>query len=420
MRKTLIVAAGFGVLLANVALAQRPDDEGLKVGDYAVAIEAGDNNRAWINVASDDERPSMTELRGMVIVLFFWVSWHGGAEALLPYVNMFSYNPQIGRSGGVFTIGVTDADRKATQPLIDGAKIFFPVALESKAAEEYGFRNGFGFVVVGPDGKIIFKGTGGGDLGGMANAIIKAIQESPPTKTHPKEAAICYRRLDEARQEIRAGRYPRAYKDLRESLERSVLGDRLHSKTLEMGDLVEELGYDQLAAFQPLLEQKKYDQAAEMLRNVIRRFRGLDCYKDAKRLYEDLRKENEDFELAAARFDHEDAAARLYLGARDALRSRRIGDCYDKLNKVVTDYSDTEAAEYAEAMLARMKKIDSIWALVRDHQAAPECRPMLARARNLIGQGNLREAEELLRKIMRDCRDTIWAEEAKEELKNMP
>lgn len=420
MRKTLIVAAGFGLLLANIARAQSSEDEGLQVGDYAAAVEAGDDNRAWINVESDDERPSMTELRGMVVVLFFWVSWHGGAEALLPYVNMFSYNPRIGRSGGVFTIGVTDADRKATQPLIDDAKIFFPVAVESDAAEEYGFRNGFGFVVVGPDGKIIFKSTGGGDLGGMADAIVEAIQESPPTKTHPKEAEVCYRRLDEARQEIRAGKYPRAYKALRDSFERSVLGDRLQSRTLEMGDLVEQLGYDQLAAFEPLMEQKKYDQAAEVLRNVIRRFRGLDCYKDAKRLYEDLREENEDFELAAARFDDEDAAARLYLEARDALKSRRVGDCHDKLNKVVTDYPDTEAAEYAEAMLARMKKIDSIWTLVRDHQAAPECRPMLARARNLIGRGRYRQAEELLRTIMRDYPDTIWAEEAKEELKNMP
>jgi tetratricopeptide (TPR) repeat protein len=415
MRKTFIVVAGFGLLLTNVALAQRPTDEGLQVGDYATTIDAVE----WINV-DRDEIPSLRELRGMVVVLFFWVSWQGGAEALLPYVNMFSYNRQIGRSGGVFTIGVTDADRRSTQPLIDDAKIFFPVAVESKTAEEYGFRNGFGFVVIGPDGKIIFKSTGGSNVGGMADAIIKAIGESPPTKTHPDEAKVCYRRLDEARQHIRAGKYPRAYQALRNSFERSVLGDRLQSRTFEMGDLLEELGYDQLAAFEPLMEQKKYDQAAEVLLNVMRRFRGLDCYTDAKRLYEDLREKNEEFKQAAARFDNEDAAARLYLEARDSLKARRIGDCYDKLNKVVTDYPDTEAAEYAQAMLARMKKVDSIWVLVRDHQAAPECKQMLARARSLIGQGHQREAEELLRKILRDYPDTIWAEEAVQELKNMP
>ena len=67
-----------------------------------------------------------------------------------------------------------------------------------------------------------------------------------------------------------------------------------------------------------------------------------------------------------------------------------------------------------------MEKNKSIWLQVGDHKAEPECRPMLAQARNLISQGRTREAEEILRKIMADYPDTIWAEEAKEELKNMP
>jgi tetratricopeptide (TPR) repeat protein len=416
MGKILIVAAGIGMLLPSVSLAQNRDEEGLKVGDYAPSIEAGE----WLNVQTKDEIPSLTELRGMVIVLFFWVSWHGGAEALLPYVNMFSYDPQIGRSGGVFTIGVTDSDRKATQPLIDEAKIFFPVAVESKAAEEYGFRDGFGFIVIGPDGKIVYKGSGQGNLGAMRTAIVEAIGETPPTKTHPAEARVCYRYLDEARQDIRAGRYPHAFKELKEALQRSVLGDRLQSLTQETNDLIELVGYDRLADFEPLMAQKKYDQAAEVLRDVIKRFRGLACYKDAKHLYEQLREENEGFKQAATHFDHEDTAGRLYLEARDALKARRIGDCYDKLNQVVTEYPETEVSEYAEAMLARMKKNKSVWLQVLDHQAAGECRQMLARARNLIGRGRHGEAEELLRKIMDDYPNTIWAEEAKEELKNMP
>ena len=416
MRKTLIAAAGIGMLLPSISLAQSRDDEGLQVGDYAPSVEAAE----WLNVETEDDIPSLTELRGMVVVLFFWVSWHGGAEALLPYVNMFSYDPRIGRSGGVFTIGITDGDRRATQPLIEEAKIFFPVAVESKAAEEYGFSDGFGFIVIGPDGKIVYKGSGQGNLGGMRGAIVEAISESPPTKTHPNEARKCYRDLDEAREQIREGDYPRAFKLLGEAIQRSVLGDRLQSQTFEANDLLELIGYDRLAAFDPLMEQKKYDQAAEVLRDVVRRFRGLDCYRDAKRLYRELREENEDFKTAAARFDDEDTAARLYLEGRDALKASRIGDCVDKLNQVLTEYPETEASEYAEAMLARMKKNQSVWLQVQDHQAGPECRPMLAQARNLIGQGRYREAEELLRKIMADYSDTIWAEEAKEELKNMP
>jgi len=48
MRRTIVVAAGFGLLLPNLALAQRSDDEGLQVGDYAASVEAAE----WINVES--------------------------------------------------------------------------------------------------------------------------------------------------------------------------------------------------------------------------------------------------------------------------------------------------------------------------------------------------------------------------------
>jgi len=386
------------------------------VGDYAPSIEA----KEWINVEKEEDTPSLVELRGMVVVLFFWVSWHEGAEHLLPVVNMLSYNPKFGRTRGVYTIGATDADRKATQPLIEDAKIFFPVAVESDAAKEYGYEGGFGFVVIDPEGKIAFKGSGKGDLDGAAKAITDVMEKTPPTKTHPDEAKVCYRRLDEARDQLLAGKYSKAFKVAQEAFERSVLGDRLQSEARELADLIEQLGYDQLAGFEPLLEQNKHSDAAEVLRDVIRRFRKLDCYKDAKILYETLQEEDEDFKEAASKFADEDAAARLYLEARDDLKARRFGKSYDKLKQIVTEYPKTQAAEFAEAMLDRMKRNKDFWAKITDYETGGECRQLLARARNLKEQGRYEEAEEILRRIMNDYPDTIWAEEAVEELKDMP
>jgi len=263
MRKTLLIAAGMGMLLANVAFAQRTrepsgrsggrqNDEGLQVGDYAPSIEA----KEWLNVEREEDIPSLVELRGMVVVVFFWVSWHQGGEALLPIVNMLSYNP-YGRTPTVYFIGVTDADRKVTQPLVEESKVFFPIAVESDAAKEYGFERGFGFVVVDPEGKIAFKGSGGGDISGTANAVRDLINEMPPTKTHPEEAKVCYRKLDEARDLVREEKYTRARNLAREAFLRSVLGDRLRSRAIELADLLEQLGYEQLAGFGPRMERKK-------------------------------------------------------------------------------------------------------------------------------------------------------------------
>jgi tetratricopeptide (TPR) repeat protein len=418
MRKALVVTALFGILFTSVAWAQRQDDdeEGVEVGDYAPDIEA----KQWLNVERAVDIPSLVELRGMVVVVFFWASWHEGGEHLLPYVNMLEYNPQIGRTGGVYFIGVTDADRKATQPLIEEAKVFFPVGVESKSAEEYGFRHGFGFVVIDPEGKVGFKGTGSGDLDGTVKAVLDMMQESPPTKTHPTEAKKCYRLIDEARDLIREGKYPKAFKAIREALRLAVVGDRLASQAFELIDLLDQLGYEKLSRLEPFLEEEKYEQAADLLRLVIRRFRGLDVYRDAKRLLKRFQEESEEFKEAAGKFEEEDAAARLYLEARDDLKAHRYLDSYKKLNKVVTEYPRTEAAEYAEAMIERMKRNREFWVWITDYQSRAECMPVLARARNLKRQGDYDEAEKLFRRIMLDYPNTQCAREAKQELIDLP
>jgi len=419
MRKVMMLTAGCGMLLASVAWAQRAEPEGPQVGDYAPAVEA----REWLNVVDRSEVPSLSELRGLIVVVFFWSSWQEGGDQLLPYVNALSYN-EYGQTPDVYFIGVTDANRGTTQPVIADAKVFFPVGVESKSAAEYGFEAGFNFVVVDPEGKIAFKsqeGRGRGvDLNSVVNAVGDIRKNNPPTRTHPAEARACYRLLDEACQLVDQGRYPAAYRKARDVFLRSVLGDPLHSRTMELGDLLEELGYDRLAAFGPLEEAGKYDQAAEVLRDVIRRFRGMDCGLEAKATYERLVKEDEDFKKAAGEFDDEDSAARLYLEARDLLKARRFGESYDALNKVLTEYPATQAAEYAEAMVDRMKANPAFWAQIRDHVAEGECKTLLARARVLIGQGRQPEAEKLLRRIADEYPHTTWAEEAIKELKALP
>lgn len=417
MRMRVALAVVVMLSLAVPAGAQRRDDEeGLKVGDFAAAVEA----KEWLYVESEEDIPSITELRGMIVVLFFWTSWHEGGEALLPYVNMLEHNPSIGRYGGVFIMGVTDADREATQPLTDKAKVFFPVALESKAAEEYGITGSFGFVIIDPEGKIAYKSSERVSVDNMAQEVIELMGEKPPSKTHPMEAKVCYRLIDRARDCIRDQQYPKAHKLTREAIRRAVLGDRLTSSAAEMIDLLDQLGYDELAHFEPLREQGRYDEAVALLRRVIRRYRGLHCYLDAKALYKKLEEKDEKFKLAAAKYADEDEAARLYLDARDDLRARRFVESYQKLKRITTEYPRTEAAEYAEAMLERMRQNRRFWQLIMDEEAAGTCRELLARARGLKARGRYAEARALLRRILDEHPDTKWAEEAKQELIDMP
>ena len=416
MRRYMLLAAALGILCTAPALAQQSDPK-IDVGDYAPSIEA----KEWINVAGEDEVPSLTELRGLVVCVFFWVSWHDGGESFLPYVNILQNSGSAWGPGGIYVIGVTDASRANTEPLIRSAMVQFPVAVESdSAANDYDIPSGFGFVVIDPEGKVAFRGDGAGDLNGMMSAVNKLQTENPPWRTHPHEAKQIYRLIDRSREAILRNDYEPATENVKEVVQRAVLGDRIMSEAFELVDLMDLLGYDYMAAYPPALDNKRYDEVVRVLRHVQYQFGGLDCAYDAKQELEKLVKEDEDIKVAAEKYHNEDEAARLLLDARDLLKNHRYLDSFALLRQLSTEYSSTEAAEYAEAMLNRMRANPRMANILRDRQAETECRSALARARSLIKLRRFSEAERILRRIMDEHPNTSWADQAKQELIDMP
>ncbi|RMF85424.1 MAG: hypothetical protein D6744_01415 [Planctomycetota bacterium] len=404
-----------GIVLANVAQAQNRGDDELKVGDYAPTFEAEE----WLNIEPGETVPDLVELRGMVVVMFFWVSWHAGGEFIIKFVNQFSNNPAIGRAGGVYTIGLTDATRKATADVLADNKVFFPVGVKSKSAKEYDIEGGFGFVVVDPEGKIAFKGSGG-DVQGLVNAIQKALVDTPPSKTHPKEARIVRAQIDRCREYIANREYRRAFKAATDALQRTVIGDRLASEVYDIIDLLEAIGYEQIDRAIPLIEHGKYDEGARLLRAVKRQLRVLQCGKDAEKLFERYEDEYDGFRDAVEAHASEDEAARLYYAAREDLRLRRFGEAYRKLEQITTDYADTEAKPYAVEMINRMKANKDLWGWVLDAQAKVQCEQWLTQAKTYLRNRENQKARTLLERILREYPDTIYEQEARELLINMP
>lgn len=414
VRNAMLLAACVSLAWAPIAAAQRSDEK-LKVGDYAPDFEAED----WVNVDDDLEIPSLAELRGLVVVVFFWVSRHEGGEVLLPYVTQYERS-QLGRSSGVYTVGLTDAPRKQTEAIAQKAMAFFPIGTKSKAAEEYGIEGGFGFVVIDAEGRVAHKGRGG-DLNGLQQAVVKALQDTPPTKTHPEEAALVRKNIAEARKLISSGSYRRAFELARDALEVAVTGDELRTETYEIIDLLEALGYERLDRVQPLIEQDEFDEAAELLRSVQRHFAPpLDAGLDARELHETLEDEHDDFRDIVRAHVGEDEAADLLLAARADVRSYRFGEASEKLNRILTDYEKTKAAKYAGEMLARMQANPAVWGYVKDYRARAQCETWMAQVRSLMRQRRHQEARQLLERIRNEYPGTVYDEEAKRILIDMP
>lgn len=412
MRKSAIIALCLLALVPGFAQAQT-QERGPKVGDFAPDIEA----KEWI-LDAGAEVPSLSELRGLVVVLVFWVSWHDGAAVVLPYINMYANNPGIGTTGGIVTIGLTDADRKTTEPLVKSNKVFFPVGCGSKGAEEYGFEGGWGVVVIDTEGKVAFKGQPQ-DMNGWLNQVSQMLNNSPPTRTHPAEARIAIQQIRKAREFIREEKFADAARETRDALERSVLGDKLKSEAMAMIDLMNLVGYERLRRIDALLDEKKFKDAAEITRQVSRSFQGLQVSKDARRRHETLMKENDGYKKAVETYASEDVAYKLFREARELVKQKRIADAYMKLDEILTKHAASEVAEHAKAMVERMKGIPVAWQYVIDRQAT-EAADLLSQARSLNAQGRCKEAKALLEKVMSEYHDTTYADEAKRELVKLP
>ena len=415
MQRAILLLAGFGVLLANVSQAQNRGDDELKVGDYAPTFEAEE----WINVDDGETVPDLVELRGLVTVMFFWVSWHEGGEFIIKFVNEFENNEQIGRAAGVYTVGITDATRKATDSVLKENKVFFPVGVKSKSAKEFDIEGGFGFVVVDPEGKIAFKGSGG-DVNGLVTAITNTLGKVPPSKTHPKEAGIVRRKIEQCRRYIEDHEYRRAYKTAVDAVQRTVIGDRLASEVYDIIDLLEAVGYERLDRAVPLVEQGKYADGARLLRSVQRQLPVLQAGRDASALYERYEDEKDGFREAVQTHASEDEAAKLFFEARDDLRVRRYGDCFRKLEQIKTDYPDTEAFQYAVEMIDRMKSNSALWGWVLDDRAKAQCEQWLTQAKGHLRNRRNSDARALLERILREYPDTVYEKEARKLLIAMP
>lgn len=413
MRRTgLALAAAACGVLAAAAFGQQ--DERVKVGDWAPDVEA----KAWINATgtlTGAEIPTLRENRGLVTVIVFWVGHHEGGRYLLPYINVADYSGRFGGSG-VTVIGLTDADRRRTEEWLRESKVFFPVGVESKSAEEYDIRTFPSIVVVDPEGKVAFKGPPSDNF---FKAIADVQEKTPPTRTNPEEAARAARWLDEAREHIRAGNFRRSYVLAADAWMHSVLGDRLKSEAFAFADLLELMAGDRIAQAEVMIDEKNYREAAATLVDVRRSFRGTDASRDARDLIEKYEKEYEEFKTAMSQFGDERTAAKLLLDAREDVRLHRFGDGYLKLERIANEFGETEAADYAREMMDKMKSNAAVWSVVIDKKAESDCRQWLAQARSYNRAGRKREARELFERVMNSYPESSYAQEAKEELIRM-
>lgn len=396
IRRAMLVTSLVGLFLAGVARAD------LEEGSYAPDLEAKD----WLNT---EEPISLKDLRGLVVVLYFWVSFEKSGEELLKEINIIHNHRAIGRNRGVMVIGVTDANRKLIEGAIKREKATFPVALECEAYKEYDIEEFPRIVVLDPQGRVAFSGPPSQDV---AQKIFDVLADNPPTRTRPDQAELVHRRLEEARNALRDRNYRHAFRAARDAFEHAVTGDPLKSVCQDMVELIDLIGRDRLAQAEVAVDDRKFRDAMSLLRSVIREFHGAEVARDAKKRLAALKKQYDEFDDLMKGQQSTIEAAKLLGAAREDLLSQRFGPATDRLEQIVKDFKDTEVAPIAEGILKRMSQNETIMAVVRDHKASRDCEMWRAQARVFMQSGRKQEAEQVLRKIISEYPNTSYAREA--------
>lgn len=410
---TLLLTLGLMVVGSATAMAQ----EKAKVGDWAPDFSAEN----WLNVDASvgEDSPSLIRYRGLIVVLFYWTSSHDGGKEILPYMNLVAQQ-DFGTSAGVVMVGLTDADDRATQSLLQETMIRFPVGTGSKSAKErYGFQDSWGIVVIDTTGKVAFKGAPQA-LDSWIQQIQQILVKAPPYRTHPTEERRVVRVMDDLKKAIEKRDYRRAFVQFVDGYDRAVAGDKLKTEMIQFADLVDQEAYLKLREAEILVEKGKFDEAATLARQAQRQARGLHASNAAKRWSDATEKESDGYKDALGRYKSEETAFKLVGSGRIDLESRRVGEAEEKFTKVITEYPKSEAAKMAQSYIDRMKSISTMWTEVLNYRAKTDCTAWKQEALTFEKQKNYKEAEKFWRRILDTYPGTTYADEAVEALKKLP
>ena len=179
--------------------------------------------------------------------------------------------------------------------MIKKEKVFFPIGMDAKKTiDDYDISGFPRVVIIDPSGKVAWSGfpAEGGEKGApkLVEEIGKAVDATPPTRTHPELAAKAQAYLKQARQSVRSDKYRDAYAVAHRAFEEALRGDTLKTRCQDMLDLLEALGREKLSRAERALDEKKYEDAVVLLLEIRREFKGADVALVARTKLETMKK----------------------------------------------------------------------------------------------------------------------------------
>ena len=399
-----VLAVVAAMLLAGVVRAADPP-----IGSQAPEVRA----REWLNARGPT---TVAELRGKVVVVEFWATWCSPCRQSIPYINALA---EKWVDKGLTVLSLTREDRPTVERFFrrQKLKVNYTIGCESDSLAAYGVRGIPRAFVIDPKGAVVWAGH---PLSGLGEAVEKALAPvvSPTTgpttapATDPNDAE-----LSAAAEALSQAEYAKVLAILEDVLKSSEDEARSQRASHLMAQAVE-VGHGKVDEANALVKEKKYVEAAELLRGLAEQFADTEVGRKARLRLMGLRRRPD--VSAAIQQDQWQREAEAMLARADGLaEQKRYAQSVERYKLVTMLYGRTDAGTKARQKVRQLAGDEQLAAQIREQKATRQAVGWLSIARSYARIGRDARARTFYKKIVEAYPGTRYAETARQEMQNL-
>jgi hypothetical protein len=280
-------------------------------------------------------------------------------------------------------------------------------AWQSKPARDWGVNGIPHTFILDPEGTVVWHGHPANIDGALATAF----QKTPPRLVDPKVLEAATAAADKIEAALKEGGHASAIKLLASIPADAKKDAKLADRLAAIEKQFEEFATKSLAEIDPLIQDKKYVDAAGKLQDLTKALGSLPSGAAAKKKLSELMANPE----AKAQFE----AAQKAKAAEDelAIAKRFKADgkseqAYLKFKTVAASFAGTPAGDQAKAEVAEYEKDPAFVAKVNDSAASAKAKAAMGLAAGYEKAGRVDLAKQKYQDIIRAFPNTTWAKEA--------
>lgn len=259
--------------------------EGPEVGDKAPEVTA----EKWYNLPSGIKTLKPSHLEGQIVIVEFWATWCGPCKKTIPHLAQLH---EKFKSRGVVLLGLSDEDEQTVEDFMKKTKMPYIVGSGAQAAvESYGVTAFPTAYLIGPDGKVAWKGN----AAAVDYELERLLKDNPPTKK---------------------------------------------------GLLAEKSAEAALKDAKKLYDEKKYTEALKAYDEITKDFKGTKPAKDAQEALKKMKGSSRVMEIIKT--EEADRVSSGWLEvARMCLQYGEKEDAFKYYRRIIKEYPNSKAATYA-------------------------------------------------------------------------